>query len=52
MNPIQDAQRLGQDIWTDYIRRGLLRSGELQRLIEQGIRGNRVAISILANELE
>ncbi len=39
MNPIQETQRLGQAMWIDYIRRGLLKSGEFQRLIEQGISG-------------
>jgi len=39
MNAVQEAQRLGQAIWLDYIRRGLLKSGEFQRLIEQGISG-------------
>jgi len=32
MNAIQEAQRQGQAIWLDYIRRGLLQSGELQAL--------------------
>ncbi len=39
MNPIQEAQRLGQAAWIDYIRRGLLTYGEFQRLIDQGISG-------------
>jgi transaldolase/glucose-6-phosphate isomerase len=39
MNPIQEAQRLGQAMWIDYIRRGLFKSGEFQRLIDQGISG-------------
>lgn len=52
MNPIQETQRLGQATWIDYIRRSLLRSDELQRLIERGIKDNGVAISRLANELE
>ena len=38
-NSIQEAQHLGQSIWLDYVRRGLLKSGEFQRLIEQGISG-------------
>ncbi len=36
---IQEAQRLGQAIWYDNMRRGLLTSGELNRLIEQGVSG-------------
>ncbi len=39
MNTIQEVLRQGQAIWLDYIRRGLLKSGELQELIEQGISG-------------
>jgi transaldolase len=39
MNSIKEAQRLGQDIWLDYIQRGLLKSGEFQRYIEKGISG-------------
>ena len=38
-NPVLEAQRLGQSIWLDNIRRGLLTSGELQRLIDNGITG-------------
>ena len=36
---LQQVQRLGQSIWYDNIRRGLLSSGELQRLIELGVTG-------------
>jgi len=39
MNAIQKARQQGQAIWLDYIRRGLLKSGEFQQLIEQGISG-------------
>jgi transaldolase/glucose-6-phosphate isomerase len=39
MNFIKEAQSLGQDIWLDYIQRGLLKSGEFQRYIEKGISG-------------
>ena len=38
-NPVQDVQRLGQSIWYDNIRRGLITSGELGRLIELGVTG-------------
>src|SRR5215469_10754531 len=39
-NPLLLLQKLGQSIWLDYIRRNLLTSGELQRLIdEDGLRG-------------
>ena len=39
-NPIIKLQTLGQSIWLDYIRRDLIVSGELRRLIkEDGLRG-------------
>src|SRR5215471_2269715 len=39
-NPLKLLQKFGQSIWLDYIRRNLLTSGELQRLIEEdGLRG-------------
>jgi transaldolase/glucose-6-phosphate isomerase len=40
VNPLIQLQNFGQSIWLDYIRRDLLRGGELQRLItEDGLRG-------------
>ncbi len=33
-NPLQKIPELGQSIWMDYLRRGLLESGELGRLID------------------
>ncbi|MGA7287319.1 MAG: transaldolase [Terriglobales bacterium] len=39
-NPLTQLQTFGQSIWLDYIRRDLMASGELQRLItEDGLRG-------------
>ncbi len=39
-NPLLELRREGQSIWLDYIRRNLLSSGELGRLVEQdGLRG-------------
>jgi len=39
-NPLKELQNFGQSIWLDYIRRQLIISGELQRLIdEDGLRG-------------
>ncbi len=39
-NPLKALTRFGQSVWLDYIRRSLLTSGELERLIEQdGLRG-------------
>ena len=40
MNPLKELAEQGQSIWLDYIRRSLIRSGELKRLVEEdGIRG-------------
>ncbi|HYU47622.1 MAG TPA: bifunctional transaldolase/phosoglucose isomerase, partial [Terriglobales bacterium] len=40
VNPLRQLQTFGQSIWLDYIRRDLLKGGELQRLIEEdGLRG-------------
>jgi transaldolase len=39
-NPFRKLAKLGQSVWYDYIRRDLLQSGELERLIhEDGLRG-------------
>ena len=39
-NPLKDLLNYGQSVWLDYIRRDLLTSGELKRLIdEDGLRG-------------
>ncbi|HWX55025.1 MAG TPA: transaldolase [Verrucomicrobiae bacterium] len=39
-NPLQLLQQFGQSVWLDYIRRDLLTSGALQRLIDNdGLRG-------------
>ncbi|MFQ5914274.1 MAG: transaldolase family protein, partial [Nitrospinota bacterium] len=35
MNPLRGLNEYGQSIWLDYIRRGLITSGELQRLVEE-----------------
>jgi len=40
MNPLRQLAEQGQSIWLDYIRRSLIRSGELKKLIEEdGLRG-------------
>lgn len=40
MNPLQKLHPLGQSVWFDFIRRSLLESGELKRLVEKdGVRG-------------
>src|SRR3984957_16193335 len=39
-NPLTQLQTFGQSVWLDYIRRDLLKGGELKRLItEDGLRG-------------
>ena len=39
MNPLQELSRAGQSPWLDFVRRSLITSGELQRLIDDGITG-------------
>jgi transaldolase/glucose-6-phosphate isomerase len=40
MNPLRELLGQGQSVWLDYIRRDLLRSGELKRLVEEdSVRG-------------
>jgi len=39
-NPLKILQNYGQSVWLDYIRRSLITSGELQRMLdEDGLRG-------------
>src|SRR5437868_763425 len=39
-NPLRELQKFGQSVWLDYIRRDLITSGELKRLIDNdGLRG-------------
>src|SRR5439155_19096671 len=39
-NPLKILQNYGQSVWLDFIRRSLITSGELQRLLdEDGLRG-------------
>ena len=38
-NSLQRLQALGQSVWFDNIRRGFIRSGELQRLVDLGVSG-------------
>lgn len=40
MNPLQELHNYGQSVWLDYIRRSLITSGELKRLVsDDGLRG-------------
>ena len=38
-NSVQQLKNLGQSVWYDNMRRGLITSGELQRLIDLGVSG-------------
>ena len=39
-NPLRALREAGQSVWLDYIHRGILRSGELRRLVEEdGVAG-------------
>jgi len=39
-NPLRGLSEYGQSVWLDYIRRSLITSGELKRLVaEDGLRG-------------
>lgn len=39
MTKLREVTELGQAIWLDYIRRAFIESGELQKLIDEGLRG-------------
>jgi len=39
MPELSELERLGQSIWFDFIRRSLITSGELQGLVNRGVRG-------------
>lgn len=53
MNPVRAVQQRGQSIWLDYIRRTLITSGELHRLIEDdGISGVTVNPTIFQKAVE
>ena len=39
MTKLHDLSKLGQSIWFDFIRRSLITSGELQALVDKGVRG-------------
>ena len=39
MTKLNELTDLGQAVWLDYIRRSFIRSGDLQALIDQGVRG-------------
>ena len=39
MNNIQKLEKLGQSIWYDNISRGLIKSGELKKMVDEGLLG-------------
>jgi len=39
MSKLAELEKLGQSVWFDFIRRSLITSGELQKLIDQGVKG-------------
>lgn len=39
MNRMQELLKLGQSIWLDYIERGMISSGELKQLVDEGLTG-------------
>ena len=39
MSKLHEAAKLGQAIWLDYIRRDLIAGGDLQALVDRGVRG-------------
>lgn len=39
MSKLHQLHELGQSIWLDYIRRSFTRTGDLEHLVEQGLRG-------------
>ncbi len=48
VNPLLELTHVGQSIWLDYIRRSLITSGELRRLVEvHGLRGVTINPTIL-----
>src|ERR1700740_2694327 len=38
-NPLLELKAHGQSVWLDYIRRNLITSGELKRLVDEGLGG-------------
>jgi hypothetical protein len=35
ISPLRKLDELGQSVWMDFLRRGIIRAGELGRLIEE-----------------
>ena len=39
MTRLHQMRALGQSVWYDFIERGMIQSGELARLVDEGIAG-------------
>jgi len=39
MNKLEETLKQGQSIWLDFLRRGMLKSGELKKMVAEGVRG-------------
>lgn len=51
MTKLHELASLGQAVWLDYIRRSIITSGELQELVDQGMRGVTSNPSIFENAI-
>ena len=51
-DPISELKRLGQSVWLDQIDRGMIKSGQLARLRDQGVSGVTANPTIFAKALE
>jgi transaldolase len=51
-DPVSELRRLGQSVWLDQLDRGMVRSGRLARLRDQGVSGVTVNPTIFARALE
>jgi len=52
IDPIRELKRLGQSVWLDQIDRGMIRTGKLARLRDQGVSGVTANPTIFARALE
>ena len=52
-NPLRVLESLGQSVWLDYLGRGAIHSGQLQKLIEEdGVSGVTSSPSIFEKAIE
>jgi transaldolase len=52
MRALRDLSDLGQSVWLDYIRRSFVVGGELQRWVDQGVRGVTANPTILEKAID